>query len=159
MQWVNAPEYGLSGTDSRRSAALAEIEKIVSLSQQNVTQPGNRQCALVQGAVVEVGEREVLASGTWNPETAKVGFQVRRCTVMLTRIGPRQGPIIGDKGAAGRGLLLKSTTVLDLNLNWLIWRRELLSMSDLLGGLDRGRMELPRTAFSRIQPPSLLAWT
>jgi len=48
---------------------------------------------------------------------------------------PRQGPIIGDKGAArGGGLLLKSTTVSCLNLTWLIWRQELLSMSDLLGG-------------------------
>ena len=47
---------------------------------------------------------------------------------------PRQGPIIGDKGAAGGGLLLKSTTVSYLNLTWLIWRQELLSMSELLGG-------------------------
>jgi len=45
------------------AAAVANIEKIPSLRQQNVPQPGNRQCALVQGAVVEVGEREVLASG------------------------------------------------------------------------------------------------
>jgi hypothetical protein len=50
-------------TDSRKNPTLAEIEKIMSLPQQNVPQPGNRQCALVQGAVVEVGEREVLASG------------------------------------------------------------------------------------------------
>jgi hypothetical protein len=31
------------------------------LRQQNVSQPGNRQCALVQGPVVEVGEREIFA--------------------------------------------------------------------------------------------------
>ena len=42
--------------------------------------------------------------------------------------------MFGDKGAAGGGLLLKSTTVLYLNLTWLIWRQELLSMSDLLDG-------------------------
>ena len=47
---------------------------------------------------------------------------------------PRQAPIIGDKGPLVGGLLLKSTTVLYLNLTWLIWRQELLSMSDLLDG-------------------------
>jgi len=45
-----------------------------------------------------------------------------------------EGPIFGDKGAAGGGLLLKSTTVSYLDLTWLIWRQELLSMSELLGG-------------------------
>src|SRR5207302_5306453 len=44
-------------------SVCAALLAIRLLPQQNLSQPGNRQCALVQGAVVEVGQREVLASG------------------------------------------------------------------------------------------------
>jgi hypothetical protein len=44
------------------NGACTASEKTMLLRQQNVPQPRNGQCALVQGAIVEVGEREVLAS-------------------------------------------------------------------------------------------------